>query len=342
MYFCLIAKWKTHKLVFFNKPNFTMKNHYSLSSSIRRMITAGLVLFTGLLFGVQAYGQQFAIELNRASTSVDVMKDNMQKLEATFSFQGITTFGVEAEKGLFNEISIPGTYSTGALGTPKLPASKQLIEIPFGADVHVQVKNYTVNEYKLSDFGIAHKIMPVQPSLRKDMDASDVVFEYDENIYNRDEFITHEMAQIEVLGVMRSYRIARLTVAPVSYNPVKGIIRVYNDIEVEVSYTNVDEALTDYVKASTYSPYFEPISKSLLNNTGREYPNHPDLTTYPVRYLIVSDRMFEDELQEFIEWKTMKGFSVTVAYTDEIGTSYNQIQGYIHRSKGEVIFSSSV
>jgi hypothetical protein len=330
MYFCLIAKWKTHKLIFFNKPNFTMKNHYSLSSSIRRMITAGLVLFTGLLFGVQAYGQQFAIELNRASTSVDVMKDNMQKLEATFSFQGITTFGVEAEKGLFNEISIPGTYSTGALGTPKLPASKQLIEIPFGADVHVQVKNYTVNEYKLSDFGIAHKIMPVQPSLRKDMDASDVVFEYDENIYNRDEFITHEMAQIEVLGVMRSYRIARLTVAPVSYNPVKGIIRVYNDIEVEVSYTNVDEALTDYVKASTYSPYFEPISKSLLNNTGREYPNHPDLTTYPVRYLIVSDRMFEDELQEFIEWKTMKGFSVTVAYTDEIGTSYNQIQGYIH------------
>lgn len=87
-------------------------------------------MFTGLLFVVQAYAQQYAIELNRASTSIDVMEDNMQKLEATFSFQGITTFGIEAEKGLFNEISIPGTYSIGALGAPKLPASKQLIEIP--------------------------------------------------------------------------------------------------------------------------------------------------------------------------------------------------------------------
>jgi len=81
------------------------------------MIAAGLVFFTGLLFAVQAYGQQFAIELNRASTSVDIMEDNMQKLEATFSFQGITSFGVESEKGLFNEISIPGTYSIGGLGT---------------------------------------------------------------------------------------------------------------------------------------------------------------------------------------------------------------------------------
>jgi len=40
--------------------------------------------------------------------------------------------------------------------------------------------------------------------------------------------------------------------------------------------------------------------------------------------------MFEDDLQTFIEWKTMKGFKVITAYTDEIGTSYSAIQTYVH------------
>jgi hypothetical protein len=133
-----------------------------------------------------------------------------------------------------------------------------------------------------------------------------------------------------VLGVMRSYRIARLTVAPVSYNPVKGVLRVYNNIEVEITFTNVDEALTGYIKSSAWSPYFQPVENSLLNTMGGGYPEHPDLTTYPMKYLIVADRMFEDDLQSFIDWKTMKGFEVITAYTDEIGSSYNQIQTYVH------------
>ena len=295
------------------------------------LLTALLVVMVGLTVNHRATAQELAIDFNKSTPEVVVADDNMHQLGLTFSYKGVNAFTVETKSGFFNEIAIPGTFTIGQLGTPKLPASKKLIEIPFGAEVSVTVKNFTVTEYKLSDFGIAHQIMPAQPSIRKDQDVSEIPFEFDQEIYQKDLFIEPELASIEVQGVMRGYRIARLTVAPVSYNPAKGIIRVCNDIELEISFTDVDEALTEYIKESTFSPYFKVVENSLLNTLGGGgYPNNPDLTKYPVKYLIVSDRMFEDDLQTFIEWKTMKGFEVIVAYTDEIGSSYSAIQTWIH------------
>ncbi|HOI32278.1 MAG TPA: C25 family cysteine peptidase, partial [Bacteroidales bacterium] len=296
-----------------------------------QIFKASLLIVTGLLLSFTMMAQELAIDFGKTSSGTVVLTDNMQVLSASIAYPGLSTFKVESSKGVFNELLIPNTYSVGSLGEPKLPATKKLIEIPFGADVSVNVLNYNVTEYKLSDYSIEELLMPVQPSLRKDQVAEDVTFEFNTEVYQKDAFITHELASVEVLGVMRSFRIARLTIAPVSYNPVQGIIRVYNDIEFEVVFSNVDQNLTEYVKSSTYSPYFSVMQQAFLNNpTNREYPDHPDLTTYPVKYLIVSDPMFEADLAPFIDWKTKKGFEVIVAYTDEIGTSYNQIQSYVH------------
>ncbi len=294
-------------------------------------LAAILLILAGSMVNQNAMAQEFAIDFGRANPEVVVAEDGLQQLGLNFSYNGLNAFEVETERGLFNEILIPGAYTTGELGMPKLPASKKLIEIPFGAEVSIKVSNFTVSEYKLSDYGIEQAIMPVQPSIRKDQDVSEVPFEFNQEIYQKDFFIEPELASVEILGVMRGYRIARVTVAPVSYNPAKGIVRVCNDIELEISFSNVDEALTEYIKESTYSPYFKVIENSLLNTLGvDDYPNNPDLTKYPVKYLIVADRMFEDDLQTFIEWKTMKGFEVIVAYTDEIGSTYSAIQTWIH------------
>lgn len=303
-----------------------MRNRYPGPFSGLKTVMAAVAL----LFAIQTIAQNHAINLNRSTTSIEVAKDNSERLQAQFSYPAIYAFTVESEKGTFNELIIPETYSVGAIGTPKLPATHKLIEIPFGADVHVEVINYSMTEYRLADYGIDHAILPVQPSLRKDIDIADVEFEFDETAYAKEGFITPEMAQVEVLGVMRSYRIARLTIAPIAYNPVEGIIRVYNDIEVEVSFTNVDQALTQHIKASTYSPYFDALNKHFLNDPDRDYPNHPDLTKDPIKMVVVADRAFETTLAPFFEWKTEQGFYLIVGYTDEIGTTSAAIKNFIH------------
>ncbi|GAB1419790.1 hypothetical protein MASR2M12_25550 [Bacteroidales bacterium] len=294
------------------------------------LFAIGKGLFSVLMLFAVMVVQGQTIDLGRSQNQAQVVEDNFNTTKLNFTFSAIQSMDIQAERGLFSEIYIPGAYSIGGLGTPGLPAAKHLIEIPFGADVSVKVVNYTTTEFKLADYGIANQIMPVQPSIRKDQTLEDVPFEFDSKLYQKDGFIGYDIASVEVLGVLRSYRLARLTIAPVEYNPVSGIIRVYNDIQVEVTYTNSDVVLNDYIKSSTWSPYFEPIKQKLLNSSTRDYPAHPDLTKYPVKYLIIADRMFENDLQPFISWKTKKGFKVIVAYTDVIGTTYNQIQTYVH------------
>ena len=41
------------------------------------------------------------------------------------------------------------------------------------------------------------------------------------------------------------------------------------------------------------------------------------ITTYPVKYVIVSDPSFQPALQPLIDWKTKKGFNVIEAYTND-------------------------
>jgi hypothetical protein len=307
-----------------------MKGKYASYTCFRQCLVV-LSAFLFVLYGSQLFSQRPGIDLGKPETTVSVLKDDMQQLKLKFSYERIDTYGIATCKGYFNEISIAGAYWVGDPGSPKLPASKKLIEVPFGADVFIKVLKYEVQEYKLSDHGIAHKIMPVQPSVRKDQDIESLPFNYDERIYEKDSFIEPEIVTVEILGVLRGYRIARLTVAPVSYNPAKETIRIFNNIEIEISFSGVDHDLNKYIKASTWSPYFELIGNSLLNSFGSGLPLHAFLADYPVKYLVISDRMFEAELQPFIEWKTRKGFKMVVVYTDETGSSKSAISSWVHQ-----------
>ncbi len=280
----------------------------------------------------QLYGQTPKINFGAERSLTEVTENNFETTRIQLSFEGLNYLNVETREGTFTELIMPRGYSVGELGTPKLPASKKLVEIPFGAEVSVKVTAYTTEEYRLSDFGVEHPLMPVQPSLRKDQDVNEVPFEYVPEKYSKRSYIEPELASVEVLGVMRGQRLGRLTVAPVQYNPSEGTIRVYNNIELEIQYSGSDQALTNYIKASTYSPYFDVVYNRVINPFGYRdvFDDHPDLTKYPIKMVIVSHPDFEETLEPFIEWKTMQGFEIIEGYTDDIGSTPSAIQTFIH------------
>jgi len=291
-----------------------------------------VLLLLVVITSQRVFGQTARIDFRSEPSRAEVKVNDFLQTKIGFKFQGLNAIEVKTERGTFSEIFLDMGYSVGDLGTPKLPASKHLIEIPFGADVEVVVKNYSTTEYRLADFGIDYPLMPVQPSLRKDIDPDKVPFEYKALSFQKNAFTEYPLADIEILGVMRGMRIARLEIAPVQYNPAQGTIKVFNDIDVEIRYTGADQALTSHIKASTYSPYFDVVYGKVLNNFGQKnvFDNHPDLTKNPIKMVVVSHRMFEEALQPYLEWKTQQGFFLTVAYTDEIGTSATAIKNFIH------------
>ena len=291
-----------------------------------KKITLLLVLALSTMFAMAQNGR---IDL-RHETKAEITHSEFNNLRATFSYGSIESIEIATERGTFSEIAIEGTYASGEIGTPELPASHQLLAVPFGATPRVNVISYTTTDYRLSDYGIG-TILPHQPSVRKDQNPEDVEFVYNTAAYQTRSLASAPEATIEVQGTMRGIRIGSLLINPVSYNPAANTLRVFNDIEVEVSFDGADRAETERMLLSTYSPYFDIVYKQMFNYRQilDVYTDHPDLMAYPVHMIVITPQDYITALQPWINWKIQKGFDVNVVTTAQAGGNYNAIQSYV-------------
>ena len=287
------------------------------------------IALVAVMFGFQTFAQG-RIDLNPSTkSSAEAQNVTMSGFTSTFSFDAIESENVTTEKGVFSTISLGNSIAAGNIGEPQVPVARELIAVPFGAKPVVTVKNYTETEYKLSDFGI-ERLYPQQPSVRKDQE--DVPFHYNEKAYASKAWDERPIAEVTVMGTMRGIQIGALQINAVRYNAASNTIRVYNDIELEVAFEDADLALTEKTLVNTYSPYFRTVYSMLYNSRAINdiYSDHPDLWAVPVKVLVVANRMFEEAMQPWLTWKTEKGFIMDVNYTDEIGSSANDIKAFIH------------
>lgn len=270
------------------------------------------------------------IKIKEGNADLKITTNTYTNLAFTNTLTAFSYRNVKTEKGTFCELSVPDYGYANRIGDPKLPVLRKLIEIPQGATVNVNVISYTETEYKLSDYGITYLLMPAQPSVSKDLIKKIPDFEYNTATYTSDQFNTEDLVSVATLGTMRGVNIARLDIAPVRYNPVTNTIKVYNDIIVEITFQNGDIVQTIANKEKTYSPYFESMYFNQLMNY-KEPAVKDTLTKYPVKYVIVSDPMFQTILQPFVQWKTRKGFTVVEAYTNDVqvGTTTTSIKSYL-------------
>ena len=291
-------------------------------------------LFVGMLLGVSAHAQNH-IELNAAKSAQECTNVNRDGFHAHFSFSNLQAVEVSTEKGVFSDLMMDGTIPAGNVGDPSLPAVHQLLAIPFGAkNISVNVTSYSTTEYSLNDFNI-HRVMPMQASVRKDQKPEDIKFAFNESAYSTRGFSERPLTHFEILGNMRGIQVGSLTINPINYDPITNTIRVYNDIELDVNYNDYDKVAAEEEFVRTASIYFKGIYATMFNWRDDVYDQHPDLWAAPVRALVIANRMFEECMQEWISWKTTKGFYLDVNYTDEIGNSASAIRSFIQQKYAE-------
>ncbi len=237
----------------------------------------------------------------------------------------IGTRTVKTVKGIFVEMQIPGYTKSNVIGNPEMPVRRKLIEIPLGATPEVVIIHKKIKEYKLKDYGINSPIMPTQPPQPKS--GINPPFAYNMAAYHINNYNLQPLVTVDVLGIMRAIRLGRVNINPISYNPVTNTIRVVEELEFKVIFKNADIAATNALKERYFSPYFESLYRSIINY--RPVAQRENLTQYPVKYAIVADRMFENQLAPFIAWKQRKGFTVVVAYTDSIGNTPSAIKAWL-------------
>ena len=266
-----------------------------------------------LTLGVSVMAQQ-RIQL-RSADRAECTKSDMRSLKASFSFSTIEAEDVDTQRGQFSWLSMPNTVIGGNEGDPQIPVVNELIAVPFGAQPTIRVTSYSTTDYRLNDLGI-QTLVPRQPSLRKDQRPEDVPFVYNANAYQTRGMRSEPQASVRVVGTMRGVQLGKMTIEPVSYDPVNNTLRVFNDIEVEVSFNGADAVATEKILVDTYSPYFDIVYKQLFNNRMLRdaYSQHPDLYTTPVKMLVVTTSTYanSDAFNTWKTWKIQKGIAVDV------------------------------
>ena len=294
---------------------------------IKSLLTRVTVVI--LLLSVPAILMAGEIQLPIAKTELRINVNNYQELTYTSDISSMLFRDVQTKLGEFTELYIHGySYSSG-VGDPKLPVSGTLVEIPMHATPEILVTHAEYTDYTMSALGISLQIIPQQASVSKAItNPEEIPFVINRETYMLNEFLGAPLVSVSDAGTMRAVTLGSLNIAPVQYNPVTGILRIYHTIEATISFTNGSEQASISRKQELYSPFFEKAYGQLANYK----PLSDELITMaPVTYIIVSDEMFEDALQPFIDWKTQKGFNVVEAYTSDpaVGTTTTSIKNYL-------------
>lgn len=280
-----------------------------------------------LLFGHSVSAEKIVLK-DHTKTALEVVKNTPEQLILLSSLSEIQVLKVGTDAGTFAQIAIPGYSFTEQVGDPQLPVLRRLIDVPFHSSLRIEVVGYTTEEYSLEELGILFPIIPDQPPHPKSS-VSPAAFSYNATVYQQDAFWGQDLVTVDVLGVLRGVQIGLVTISPFEYNPVKQILRVYHDIKVRIFFDDADLVKTQRMRSLMDDPFFRGICARLLNNR----PDIPrdTITRSPVKYVIVSDPVFQPQLQPFIEWKTKKGFTVVEAYTDDpqVGTTTLSIKAYL-------------
>jgi hypothetical protein len=121
-----------------------------------------------------------------------------------------------------------------------------------------------------------------------------------------------------------------LTAVPATYDPAAGSVEFATRLRVTVEISGGNLAATAAVKERLSSRHYDAflrdtaINLNLTEAGGWAYPDDA-----PVEFLIITPPQFVTDLEPFVDWKTSTGYNVTVATTDQTGTSTSAIKAYI-------------
>ena len=230
----------------------------------------------------------------------------------------------------YTELSIYNSYPSTQVGFPNLPMLNQIIEIPRESSIRLEIVQDDIEVYDMADYNINNLIVPVQPSEPKSGPKNNFVM--NEDIYETNLFFKNEFIQIIEKGLIREVNIANLMISPIEYNPIENQIILHKNIKFRIHFDGANIELTNEKKIKTYSPYFEPIFYNSISNytpPSLTEMRENDFIEDVISYIIIADQSFANSLNSFVDWKTQKGFDVTVAYTNQIGSSANAIKNYL-------------
>ena len=222
--------------------------------------------------------------------------------------------------GDFERLSFKGSGSWGELGQPELPVLRKLALLPQRGGWRWEIADADYVEMS------GHIPAPLQEETLETPEGSvQPQFVFDENAYRQDRWFPENPVELDQPVVMRDWRLGRVNLFPIQYNPARGLLRVCRSLTVEVIFDGPGENPVEHRRTQKSRIFSQLVKRSVLNPS-----EQLDEQGVLGGYLFVTPPALQSTLQtQLVEWKKEKGFPCTVATTTQTGTTNSQIKAYI-------------
>jgi len=285
-------------------------------------------LIVGLLIISGLFAEDIKYPDNWGSAGFTVNKQTNESVTVNFSIENFSILSVNINGKGMQELSLPNVILPNDEGAPNLPGTGRFIAVPNGATAELNIINIRTESY--FDVDIA-------PSPRIPWDTETDPLEYNKNgaIYNSNKFYPENPFKLSEQTEIRGIEAVMLGITPFQYNPITKELKVYRDIEIEITFINGSD---DFGNERLRNRWWDPIIRDMfLNessipelNYNKSYQGTKDTGC---EYLIISpnDQEFQNWADTIKHFRTLQGIMSDVITIDEIGgNNVNTLENFFN------------
>ncbi|MBE0646459.1 MAG: T9SS type A sorting domain-containing protein [Bacteroidales bacterium] len=252
---------------------------------------------------------------------ITLVKSTIEKSTITFTLEGFFLNPVETPKGMAFIPSVEEGTPWMEAGAPDLQKLTSTLVIPDLAGMTARVIASSFTDYPNIE------IAPSKGNLLRNVDPASVPYTYG-NAYAANRFYPGDIVSTRDPFIVRDLRGQTVLVSPFQYNPVTKVLRVYNEVTVELV-KEKDNGMNQLIRKESEIKIHEEWAQIYSN----EFQNFDAVNYTPLEeygnLLIISYGAFMDAMQPYADWKTSIGFPVEMIDVSTIGTTAAALKTYI-------------
>jgi len=257
-----------------------------------------------------------------ASSSVDVQVSGTKDriiIEYTSSDHVIHSVKIADEE--FQEINLPGEATSMERGAPSLPLVCRSIIVPDERKMSVRVVD---SDY----YEISARVAPSKGSIQRSINPDNVPYDFGP-AYEQDSFYPESTVTLSEPYILRNYRGVVVKLHPFQYNPVKGTLRIYTRLSVEIFDTGPGEVNLRQIRMNPISlnRAFHLLYKHHFMNYDMYCRYEPLVESGGL--LIIAHDQWVPYLQPLIAHKNSIGMTTELVPVSTIGDTAESIKALI-------------
>jgi hypothetical protein len=216
-----------------------------------------------------------------ADEAFKLVRQDPQGITVEFSPKRYDAVPLSVDGKTYVRFSSLGSGSTGEEGRPDLPIEGMLIGLPPNTIPFVTIQESRFENDQVD--GLA----PV-PQRKYTEDGETITsYEIDRAFYSaHNQFYPSAVVAVGEISELRNQRVAKLSVAPLQYNPVQKTVKRVLHLQFRIDFREDGKSSETWRPALYDDPHFEPVYKELILNhdqskqwRGQSGPSQPP--TYP-------------------------------------------------------------